>query len=123
MYWLKDLKLNVASIAINIIKMLYVMIYVVQVCLISLKFYLKLLFKICISEKCKLCCNIQSGTCQSIYGYKERECSNCLRWFNNPECYERHLKLACKHFHQCRNCQRVYNIKSKYKHACGSLYI
>ena len=41
---------------------------------------LKTLFKNCISGKCKLCCNVQSGPCPPIFGYNDHECTNCKRW-------------------------------------------
>ena len=46
----------------------------------SLRFYLKLLFELCISGKCKLCCVVQSGPCPPISGYNDHECTSCKRW-------------------------------------------
>src|SRR5438093_12952307 len=58
----------------------------------------------------------------------EKHCSDCNRWFYNPDCYANHTKnTTCSKVKRCQDCKALVDMKwrqrkSRKNHNCGEKY-
>lgn len=59
-----------------------------------------------------------NGCC--LANFKGLKCNACKKWFNNKECFLRHLKIVCKMYHFCELCEHSYSVSKG--HECFATY-
>ena len=74
--------------------------------------------------RCSLCLRMGRGypeRCRSNDLTQHRQCSDCHYTYQTHECYNEHLKSACRIFKLCLNCKHSYRVddKKRPKHQCG----
>lgn len=71
--------------------------------------------------RCRLCLGHGHGypkRCSTNDVKQRRDCTVCRHTFQTAECFERHLKTACRIFHYCIECGHSYRVDKRTPHCC-----
>ena len=71
--------------------------------------------------RCRLCLGHGHGypqRCRSNDVKQRRECAECHHTFQTVQCFDRHLKSACRIFHYCTDCSHSYRVDKRNPHRC-----